>query len=184
MRFATGHRERLFGIGRRARIVAGGFPQDLPDIRADVRQRFLGEQVGGRCGGGHARIRKVRVGIAKGRAIVIRGGCGQALELRYDAGDARLLALKLADCASRIARQIGGERLKARLVLGGEAGEFLDGFWLRLARETGDQLADRSVLLAVRRRQDGGRLLLEGLDFGGQLALHVLADLREAREDA
>lgn len=90
----------------------------------------------------------------------------------------------LADCASRIARQIGGERLKARLVLGGEAGEFLDGFWLRLARETGDQLADRSVLLAVRRRQDGGRLLLEGLDFGGQLALHVLADLREAREDA
>ena len=62
-----------------------------------------------------------------------------------------------------------GERLKARLVLGGEAGEFLDGFWLRLARETGDQLADRSVLLAVRRRQDGGRLLLEGLDFGGHL---------------
>jgi hypothetical protein len=41
-----GYRERAACIGRSPRIIAGRLPQGLPDVRPDVRQRFIGEQVG------------------------------------------------------------------------------------------------------------------------------------------
>lgn len=123
-------------------------PQGLPDVRADVGQRLIGEQVSRGGGSGGARRCKVRMGVAERCPGFVRGGGHQPLKLLDRRLDAGFLALELPNRARRIASQVGSERLKPSFFFRCHSRELLDGFLLRLARQTGDQLADGRVRLA------------------------------------
>ena len=74
--------------------------------------------------------------------------------------------------------------MKSRFFFGVQACQLVNSFLFRLARQASDQLADGRVWLAVRFRQNCGRLLLQRFDFGRQLGLYVLAGLCQPGEDA
>src|SRR3989338_2076681 len=69
-----GYWKRMVGIGGGARIVPGSLPKGLPDVRADVGQRLIGEQVGGGGRGGGARCGKVRASCAQSCPAFLRRG--------------------------------------------------------------------------------------------------------------
>lgn len=109
------YRKWLFGIGRFARIGAGRFPQSLPDVRADVRQRLFGEETGG---GGRSRVARrgeTAVGFAQRGPVLVAGGGRQPLDLLYHRRDAGFLGLELTDGPGGITGEIGNEGLKPSL---------------------------------------------------------------------